>query len=133
MALADASGDPEVMPRHAANLGVALRRILGPMRSLHEALVVCRSCGSDFVNPVSWHEQGEAHWWIRLRCGECGLVREVEVSNDEANRYDAELDRGVTKIASTLTSLDRARMVAEADVFKMALERDLIGPGDFRT
>ena len=125
-------GDPEVMPRHAAKLGLALRRILGPTNRLHEALVVCRRCGSDFANPVSWHAQGEAAWWIRLRCGGCGFVREVEVSNEEAERYDAELDRGMAKIASTLTSLDRARMHAEADVFKMALERDLIGPGDFR-
>jgi hypothetical protein len=54
------------------------------------------------------------------------------VSNDEAERYDAELDRGVAKIASTLATLDRARMVADADTLKTALERDLIGPGDFR-
>ena len=125
-------GDPEVMPRHATKLGVALRRIFGPTHRLDEALVVCHGCGCDFVNPVSWHEQGEADWWIRLRCGGCGFVRNVEVSNDEAQRYDAELGRGMAKIASTLASLDRARMVAEADVLKMALERDLIGPGDFR-
>ena len=81
---------------------------------------------------VSWHEQGEANWWIRLRCGECGLVREVEVSNDEAKHYEAELDRGVAKIASMLAILDRARLVAEADTLKTALERDLIGPDDFR-
>jgi hypothetical protein len=133
MPRAAALGDPEVMPRHAAKMGGALRRILGPTHRLDEALVVCRRCGYDFVNPVSWHEQGEAHWWIRLRCGGCELVREVEVSNDEADRYDAELDRGVAKIASKLASLDRARMVTEADIFKMALERDLIGPEDFRT
>jgi uncharacterized Zn finger protein len=127
-----AFGDPEVMPRHVAKLGVALRRILGPTHPLHEALVDCHECGCDFVNPVSWHAQGEAAWWIRIRCGGCGFVREVEVSNEEAERYDAELNRGTAKIASTLASLDRARMVAEADVFKLALERDLIGPGDFR-
>jgi hypothetical protein len=125
-------GDPEVMPRHAAKLGLALRRILGPTHGLHEALVVCRRCGSDFANPVSWHEQGAAAWWIRLRCGGCDFVREVEVSNEEADSYDAELDRGTAKIATTLASLDRARMLVEADVFKIALERDLIGPGDFR-
>jgi hypothetical protein len=132
MPQAAAFRDPELMSRHAAKLGVALRRILGPTHGVHDGLVVCQMCGSDFVNPVSWHEQGPSDWWIRLRCGGCGLVREVEVSNDEAERYDAELDRGMTKIASTLATLDRARMVAEADAFKTALERDLIGPGDFR-
>jgi hypothetical protein len=134
MPQAAAFGDPGLMPRHAhaAKLGAALRRILGPRHGVHAGLVVCQTCGSDFVNPVLWHEQGQADWWIRLRCGGCGLVREVEVSNDEAERYDAELDRGVAKIASTLATLDRARMVADADTLKTALERDLIGPGDFR-
>jgi hypothetical protein len=134
MPQAAAFGDPGRMPRHARapKLGAALRRILGPTHGVHDDLVVCRACGSDFVNPVSWHEQGQAYWWIRLRCGGCGLVREVEVSNDQAERYDAQLDRGMVKIASTLATLDRARMVAEADAFKTALERDLIGPGDFR-
>jgi hypothetical protein len=120
------------MPRRAAKLGVALRRILGPAHGVHDGLVVCQACGSDFVNPVSWHEQGQADWWIRLRCGGCGLVREVEVSNDEAERYDAELNHGMAKIASALARLDRARMVAEADTLKTALERDLIGPADFQ-
>lgn len=132
MPQAAAFGDSGLMPRHAAKLGAALRRILGPSRGVNDGLVVCQTCGSDFVNPVSWHEQGQADWWIRLRCGGCGLVRDVEVSNDEAERYDVELDRGMAKIASTLTTLDRARMVAEADALKTALERDLIGPGDFR-
>ena len=132
MPRAGAFGDPWLMPGPAEKLGVALRRILGPSHRLHEALIICRRCGSDFVNPVSWHEQGETTWWIRLRCGECELVREVEVSDSEANRYDAELDRGVARIASTLARLDRARMAAEADAFKVALDRDLIGPGDFR-
>jgi hypothetical protein len=127
-----AVGEPGLMPRHAAKLGVALRRILGPTDGVHDGLVVCQTCGSDFVNPVSWREQGQAAWWIRLRCGGCGLVREVKVSNDEAERYDAELNCGIAKIASALARLDRARMVAEADTLKTALERDLIGPADFR-
>jgi hypothetical protein len=38
----------------------------------------------------------------------------------------------MSKIASKLASLDRAHGT-EADIFKMALERDLIGPADFRT
>ena len=132
MPQAAAVGNSGLMHRHAAKLGVALRRILGPTHGVHDGLVVCQTCGSDFVNPVSWHEQGQADWWIRLRCGGCGLVREVEVSNDEAERYDTELNRGIAKIASALARLDRARMVADADTLKTALERDLIGPADFR-
>jgi len=127
-----AVGEPGLMPRHAAKLGVSPQRILGPTHGVHDGLVVCQTCGSDFVNPVSWHEQGQADWWIRLRCGGCGLVREVEVSNGEAERYDAELNHGMAKIASTLARLDRARMVGETDTLTTALERDLIGPADFK-
>ena len=72
-----------------------------PVRQRARAAVIdCRSCGSAYVNPVAWRERGDLEWWIRLRCGECGLVREVEVSNEEAERYDADLDRGIAKIAS---------------------------------
>jgi len=54
------------------------------------------------------------------------------VSNGEAERYDAELNHGMAKIASTLARLDRARMVGETDTLTTALERDLIGPADFK-
>jgi len=56
------------------------------------------------VVPVSWHELNETDWWIRLRCGECGFVGEDAVSNEEAERFDAELDGGMAKIASRLAS-----------------------------
>jgi uncharacterized Zn finger protein len=126
-------GDPGTMPPHPAKLSAALRRILGPTSQVDSNLVVCHVCGSDFVNPVSWHEQGDTDWWMRLRCGECGFVREVEVDNEAAERYDAALDRGVERIDSTLAGLDRARMVAQAEALRVAFDRDLIGPADFRT
>jgi len=54
------------------------------------------------VTPVDWHEHDESLWWIRLRCGQCGLVREVEVTDVEAARFDQQLDRGVADIAAAL-------------------------------
>ena len=108
-----------------------LRRVAGPTKGTRGRLIDCRSCGSAYVNPVAWRERGDLEWWIRLRCGECGLVREVEVSNEEAERYDADLDRGIAKIASAVARLDRERMIAESDAWAAALERDLIDPGDF--
>jgi hypothetical protein len=68
---------------------------------------------------------------MRLRCGECGLVREVEVTDEEAQRFDRELDRGLDEIAAAVVRLDRERMIAEADAITAALEHDLIDPGDF--
>jgi hypothetical protein len=90
--------------------------------------VVCVGCHADFVNPVSWHELSETHWWIRLRCG---FVREVEVTNEDAQRFEHELDRGVKQIAAAFARLDRERMMAASDAMRAALERDLIDPGDF--
>jgi hypothetical protein len=73
----------------------------------------CERCDSDFANPVSWHERGERCWWIRLHCGECGFVREVEVSNEEAKRYYRELNRGLERIVTTVARLEREQMIAD--------------------
>jgi hypothetical protein len=130
MAPGDSRIDAGAMQRNIAKLRLLLRRLAGPTY-LHARLVDCEQCHSDFVNPVSWHEEGETHWWIRLRCGECGLVREVEVTNEEAQRFDGELDRGLKQIASDFARLDRERMIADSDMLMAALQRDLIDPGDF--
>ena len=124
-------GDPGAMQRNSTKLGDLLRRLAGPMYRSRQRLVVCERCHADFVNPVSWHELSETHWWIRLRCGECGFVREVEVTNEEAQRFEHELDRGVKQIAAAFVRLDRERMIADTDAMTAALERDLIDPGDF--
>jgi hypothetical protein len=81
-------------------------------------LVDCGRCGSDFVNPVAWHEVGETtarlgwgatltDWWIRLRCGQCDTVREVEVSDEDAKRFERDLDLGVADIAAAVARIER--------------------------
>ena len=55
-------------------------------------------------------------------------VREVEVSNAEAMRFERELDPGVQQIATTLARLEREHMIAEVDALTAALQRDLIDP-----
>lgn len=84
------------------------------------------------MNPVNWHDLDESTWWMRLRCGACGFVREVEASNEQANRLDADLDRGLVAIAAVVAGLDRIDMAAVSDAFSKALERDLVTPDDFR-
>ena len=42
------------------------------------ALIVCATCGSDFVSPIEWADHDETNWWMRLRCGQCGEFREVD-------------------------------------------------------
>jgi hypothetical protein len=83
------------------------------------------------VNPVLWHESDDTHWWIRVRCGNCGCVREVIASDDEAQRLDRDLRPGMTKIAAAATKLERQRMRADLGTLTRALERDLIAPDDF--
>lgn len=115
-----------------------ISRLLGPLRRLRRTaypmparLLDCERCDSDYVIPVAWQESGELDWCIRLRCGECGFVRDVEVSNEEAKRFERELDRGVREIASTVARLEHERMIADAYALTTALQRDLIDPGDF--
>jgi hypothetical protein len=87
-----------------------LRQLNGPHRQLPASparLLHCGRCRSDFVNPTVWEDDGPSHWWIRLRCGECGFVREVFVSNEEAERFERELDRGVAEIDASVARIER--------------------------
>ena len=92
---------------------------------------MCKSCSSDYVIPTTWTEHHEESWWIHVRCGECGESREIVVSDAAAQRYDAELDRGMHKIARVLDRLERERMARDAEAFVTALELDLYDADDF--
>ena len=124
-------GDGEAMRRTTTRLRHLLGRFVRPAHRSESRLVLCVGCHADYVNPVSWHELSETHWWMRLRCGECGHVRELDVTDEEARRFERDLDLGVKQIAAALFRLDRERMIADSDAITAALERDLIDPGDF--
>jgi ribosomal protein S27AE len=97
-----------------------LRRLNGPScrrPATPGRLVDCGRCGSDFVNPV-WHEEGVTmvqlgwgapmtRWRFRLRCGQCGDVREVEVSDAEAKRFEQDLELGVADVAAAIVCIER--------------------------
>jgi hypothetical protein len=125
--LDDAGGMRRDMSRR---LGL-LRRVAGPKYPMPARLLDCERCDSDCVIPVAWHESGEFGWWIRVRCGECGFVRDVEVSNEEAKRFERDLDRGVQDIAIAVARRERERMIVDVNALTSALRRDLIDPGDF--
>jgi transcription elongation factor Elf1 len=103
------------------------RRQPQPRSGLHQ----CRLCHDDSVVPVAAEALDHGRWDLRLRCGQCGTYRDVVVSDDDANRYSNDLDRGMAVIAAALGQLDHERMAAEARVFIAALEHDLIDGGDF--
>jgi hypothetical protein len=88
-------------------------------------------CHDDSVVPVIAEALEEGGWELRLRCGHCETFRDVIVSDDVAQRYDLDLARGMSEIAAALRREEQDRMAAEAQVFIVALERDLIDAGDF--
>lgn len=99
------------------------RRADAPHRSL--------ACGHDFVYPVTWHEADEAHWWVRLRCGECGRWREGTFPDEVVQRFDRRLDQVSRRMAEAADRLHREWRLTEADAFAAALDRGLIDAGDF--
>jgi hypothetical protein len=111
-----------------------LQRIRGPLLPISDwdgRLVSCSICRSRTVNPVDWSEHGPKHWWVLLRCGECGWAREEVITEAEARQLERDLQPGLRTIAVQAERLDRERMRAEVEIFAAALERDLIGPADF--
>jgi hypothetical protein len=103
------------------------RRQPPPGSGLHQ----CQLCHDDSVVPVEAEALEHGRWDLRLRCGQCGTYRNVVVSDDVANRYSQDLDRGMAEIGAALQRQDRERMTAEAQVFIAALEHDLIDAADF--
>ena len=109
----------------------ARRDAKGTTSSPGTGLQVCRHCHVDYVCPVDWHECDDEHWWMRLRCGECGSEREVTVADDVAKRFSTDLDASQHEIERAAQLLDEERMAAEVEAFAQALQRDLIDAGDF--
>src|SRR4051794_29159141 len=105
----------------------AARRLAGPPAGLEH----CPGCRKAFVCPLAWEVDGPEHWLIDLRCGACGLRRDVRISNAEATAFDLTLDRQTAQIARELARSDRERMHHELHVFVAALARDLIDAADF--
>jgi RNase P subunit RPR2 len=91
----------------------------------------CPSCSSVLVQPVNWHEQGDSHWHVELRCPECEWWGRESYSQSEVDTYDEELDRGGQELIEDLRALTRANMEEEADRLAMALASDCILPEDF--
>jgi hypothetical protein len=119
------------MNRRLKRLLLNIRGPLLPVPGARARLTVCGECGSRIVNPVAWHENDESHWWVRLRCGDCGWSREIIITDADAEQLERDLAQGFDEIARTAARLDSERMLREADVFIAALRRDLIGPDDF--
>jgi hypothetical protein len=98
-------------------------------RSLH----ICSDCGSPLVQPIYWEQQSDrSSWHVWRRCPECEWVGDGVHGEVAIDAFDQQLDLGSLELADQLQALEHANMREMAGVFVIALERDLIGPGDFR-
>ncbi len=91
----------------------------------------CSACGADFVHPVEWSPNDGGTWWMLLRCGACGTSREETVPDEEAERYDRELDLAEHRMRRAADRLGKELLEEQADSFVTALRLDLIGVEDF--
>ena len=92
----------------------------------------CPECGTDFVYPITWTESGPADWWLLLRCGQCGVRRDVVASNLVVAEFDRVLDEELERIRYEADRLERESLRAQADSFGTALRLDLLTADDFR-
>jgi hypothetical protein len=106
---------------------MAVGRSLTPRSGLH----ICRECRADAVNPAHAAALDDDRWTMLLRCGACGATFQRVVYNEDAERYDRDLDRGWNAIGRATQRLEREQMVEWADAFVVALARDLIDASDF--
>ncbi len=121
------------MKRRAASATSALRRALAqePAQPAPSGLSSCVLCRADAVSPVAWEPLRDDRWWMSLRCGACGVSRDVVVADVIAERYDDELIAAGRAMAEAAQRLERERLEAEAEAFVTALQRDLFDAADF--
>jgi hypothetical protein len=94
-------------------------------------LVICPLCGCDYVVPVAGEEIGEDSWELVLRCGACGVQRELVASDEEVDALCTDIDVGLGRLELGLERLHRERREDEIELFAAALARDLISSDDF--
>jgi hypothetical protein len=100
-------------------------------RRRRDALRHCPACTGRLVCPIDWEPEGDEHWSIDLRCGDCGHVWNQVIPNGRAARFDLELNRDIDVLRRSLDRLERERMAADVETFVAALARDLVEPADF--
>jgi hypothetical protein len=110
-----------------------LRRFVETLRTFatRDALHRCSQCHRPFACPMEWETSGPDHWLIELRCGECGVWRQVLVTNEQAREFDLLLDRQCAEISEALRRRELEEMRDGLKAFVEALDRDLIDASDF--
>lgn len=98
-----------------------------PGRGIH----LCPRCESQLVQPVRWRQVQPRFWALTLSCPNCACLTEGVFAQEQLDRFEEQLDLGLTELLSDLRRLTRANMSEEIDRFIEALQADRILPEDF--
>lgn len=99
--------------------------------NLDEGLLVCGGCGSRLVYPAGCEEHGRDHWYIELKCPECGGREWARFDVEMLDALDREFDRAKAEIEADLARLTLANMADYVTRFVSALDAGAIEPADF--
>jgi hypothetical protein len=98
---------------------------------LDEGLLVCGGCRSRLVYPADCEEHGRDHWYIELKCPDCGGREWARFDTEMLDALDGELGRAQAEIEADLARLTRANMADYVTRFVSALDAGAIEPADF--
>ena len=98
---------------------------------LVSGLLACGSCRSRLVHPADCKEHGRDHWYVELRCPDCGDREWARFDVEMLDALDRELDRAQDEIEADLACLTRANMADYVTRFVCALDAGAIEPADF--
>jgi hypothetical protein len=99
--------------------------------ALEEGLLVCGACHSRLVYPADCEEHGRDHWYIELKCADCGGRAWARFDIEMLDALDGELGRAQAEIEADLARLIRINMADYVTRFVSALDADAIEPADF--
>jgi hypothetical protein len=100
-------------------------------RKLDEDLLVCGTCRSRLMYPGECEEQGRDHWYVELKCPDCGGCHWTRFDVEMLDALDRELERAEAEIEADLACLTRANMADYITRFVSALDAGAIYPEDF--
>jgi hypothetical protein len=92
---------------------------------------VCGGCRSRLVYPGDCVEDGRDHWYIELKCPDCGGLEWARFDVEMLDALDREFDRAKAEIETDLARLTRANMADYVTRFVSALDAGAIEPADF--
>jgi hypothetical protein len=106
-------------------------RVTEAQKVVREGLQICRDCGSELVQPISWAETADERWEIALSCPNCWWSTEGVFDREQLLELEDRLDEGIADLISDLQRLTQANMAEEVERFVAALKADHILPEDF--